>query len=181
MNHSERRSRHALIPVYALLCSLIVLSRFIVIPLPIPITMQLLFTNTGALLLGRRGVIPPLIYLSLGLIGLPIFTTGGGIGSILEPTFGFILGMAVGALVTGLIRERARGTAGLVVASASGLACVYLCGCVYFALLQGVYFAEPINLTYATLIILSATIFMKLCLSFFQRKNRHKMVSVFSM
>ena len=30
--------------------------------------------------------------------------------------------------------------------------------------------AEPINLTYATLIILSATIFMKLCLSFFQRK-----------
>lgn len=147
MSHSEKKSRRALIPIYALLCSLTVLGRFITLPLPIPITMQFAVTNTSALLLGRRGVIPPLLYTALGLIGLPVFTSGGGLGCMLEPTFGFIPGLVLGALVTGFISEKRHSTAAMALASAAGLVCVYLCGTVYYALLQRLYFAAPVDLT----------------------------------
>ena len=42
----------------------------------------------------------------LGLAGLPIFTQGGGLAYVFQPTFGYIIGFAVGAYVTGVIANR---------------------------------------------------------------------------
>lgn len=41
--------------------------------------------------------------MALGLIGLPIFTTGGGFAYVLQPTFGFLLGLIPTAAVIGAL------------------------------------------------------------------------------
>ena len=58
--------------------ALIAVGAFIRIPVPVcPFTLQLLFTTLAGLLLGsRRGAGAVLVYLALGLAGVPVFTEG---------------------------------------------------------------------------------------------------------
>ena len=42
--------------------------------------------------------------MALGLVGLPIFTAGGGFGYVLQPSFGFLLGLIPTAAVIGALR-----------------------------------------------------------------------------
>ena len=65
--------------------ALIAVGAFIKIPIPIcPFTLQFLFTNLAGLLLGKKvGSRAVGIYIILGLIGLPIFSEGGGIGYLM--------------------------------------------------------------------------------------------------
>jgi biotin transport system substrate-specific component len=83
------------------------------IPLPfIPLTLQTLMVLLAGLLLGaRRGAVSMAIYLAMGLLGLPVFTTGGGFQSVLSPSFGFIVGFIPAAWTVGRICEAARPSA----------------------------------------------------------------------
>ena len=93
--------------VCALSCALIILGAFIKIPLPmISITLQLEFVLLSAMLLGAwRSGLSVAAYIILGLCGVPVFTYGGGIACVLKPSFGFIIGFLVAAVVTGYIVE----------------------------------------------------------------------------
>ena len=53
----------------------------------------------------RLGALSQLVYVVLGLIGIPVFTAGGGISYIFKPTFGYLLGYIIGAYVIGKIAE----------------------------------------------------------------------------
>ena len=92
----------------AMFVALIAMGAFIKIPVPVvPFTLQYLFTMLAGLLLGgKKGCLAVGIYILLGLIGLPIFAQGGGIGYIFQPSFGYIIGFAVGAFVTGVIANQ---------------------------------------------------------------------------
>ena len=81
---------------------------FLKIPMPLcPITLQFLFTNLAGLILGKRlGGASIGAYVIIGLLGLPIFTGGGGIGYIFQPTFGFLVMFAVGAYAAGWFVEK---------------------------------------------------------------------------
>ena len=59
----------------AMFVALIAIGAFIKIPIPpVPITLQFLFVMMAALLLGTKlGVAATLVYIILGLIGVPIF------------------------------------------------------------------------------------------------------------
>ncbi len=58
------------------------------------ITLQFFFTAMAGLLLGAKlGALSQLLYVVLGLVGVPIFAAGGGFGYIFNPTFGFLLGL----------------------------------------------------------------------------------------
>ena len=78
----------------ALFTALIAVGAFIKIPIPVvPFTLQYLFTMLAGILLGSRlGSLSVLAYMILGLIGLPIFSEGGGIGYVFKPSFGYIIG-----------------------------------------------------------------------------------------
>lgn len=78
---------------------------FIKIPMPFcPITLQIFFTTlAGVLLGGRNGAISVGIYVLLGLMGVPVFTGGGGLLYVLQPTFGYLIGFIAGAYITGKI------------------------------------------------------------------------------
>ena len=64
----------------ALLAALTAAGAFMRIPMGYSsVTLQYLFTAMAGLLLGRKwGALSQLIYVCLGLVGLPIFTMGGG-------------------------------------------------------------------------------------------------------
>lgn len=73
----------------------------------VPITMQtLIVLLTGALLGAKKGVLSQIIYLSMGLAGFPWFARGGGIGYIMSPTFGYIIGFVLAAYFVGWLCEK---------------------------------------------------------------------------
>ena len=149
MKNSKQYNIRAL-SLCSLFCSLIILGAYIRLPFPIPVTLQLLFTNTAALMLGKRwGWIPPLLYLALGLAGLPVFTTGGGVSSVLSLSFGYSVGFIPGALVAGMISDKGGSTRSLALASLCNLSCVYLCATLHYLLLCNIYLAEDISITRA--------------------------------
>ena len=119
--------------VCALSCALIILGAFIKIPLPmISITMLL-----GA----WRSGLSVAAYIILGLCGVPVFTYGGGIGCVLKPSFGFIIGFLVAAVVTGFIVEhlKERTFWKLFFAALAGTVIIYIIGTVYFYFITRLY------------------------------------------
>ncbi|MED3661416.1 biotin transporter BioY [Ureibacillus sp. FSL K6-8385] len=92
----------------AIFAALTAIGAFIKIPLPIvPFTLQIVIVFLAGSILGsKRGLQSQLVYILVGLAGLPVFTKGGGLTYVLQPTFGYLVGFAVGAFVIGYIIER---------------------------------------------------------------------------
>lgn len=136
--------------VCALFVALIAVGAFIRIPIPVvPFTLQLLFTMLAGMLLdGKRGALCVSVYIGLGLLGLPIFAEGGGIGYILKPSFGYIIGFAVASYVTGKIANKVArpGYRRLLTAAFVGLGIVYLFGMFYYYWMSRIYLGTPIGL-----------------------------------
>lgn len=91
----------------ALFAALISAGAFIKIPLvPAPVTLQTLFALLAATILPpTMALLSVVSYLLLGVLGLPIFTTGGGFAAMLGPTGGFLIGMIPGVLAGSLIMK----------------------------------------------------------------------------
>jgi biotin transport system substrate-specific component len=50
----------------------------------------------------KLGALSQLIYVVLGLIGIPVFTKGGGLSYIFEPSFGYLIGFILAACIIGV-------------------------------------------------------------------------------
>jgi biotin transport system substrate-specific component len=87
----------------ALMCGMTVAGAQLRIPLPfVPLTLQTFFVILSGMLLGPRyAALSQSAYLLLGLAGLPVFSQGGGLGYVLKPTFGYLLGYPLAAAVVG--------------------------------------------------------------------------------
>lgn len=134
----------------ALFVALITVGAFIRIPVPVvPFTLQFLFTTLAGLLLGGKlGLVSVSVYVAMGLIGLPVFAEGGGLFYVLKPSFGYIVGFAAGACVTGAIASQAArpGYKRLFLANFAGLGIVYLFGMLYYYLMSNFYLGTPLGL-----------------------------------
>ena len=134
----------------ALLAALTAVGAFIRIPIGISvITMQFLFTAMAGVLLGPGGgALSQGVYVALGLVGLPIFTAGGGFGYVLQPSFGFLLGLIPSAFVIGKLAKRPLtfwGPVRLALACGAGLAVLYAVGVPYMALILNGYLGKGIS------------------------------------
>lgn len=119
----------------AMFIVLIIVGTFTRIPLPLcPINLQPFFVILAGLLLGgKKGAASVAGFVLLGLIGLPVFTNGGGIGYVLQPTFGYMLGYCIGAFLTGCISSAGNPSVlRFTAAGLCGLAAVYTVGVFYF-------------------------------------------------
>lgn len=85
----------------ALFAVLIAVCSWISIPATVPFTMQTFGVFlTVSLLGGRRGTLAVVVYLLLGAVGAPVFAGfGGGVGTLLGTTGGYLLGFLFTALV----------------------------------------------------------------------------------
>ena len=134
----------------AMFTALIAIGAFLRIQLPIspvPYTLQFLFVNLAGILLGsRRGLTAVGLYIMLGLAGVPIFSTGGGFEYLFRPTFGYILGFALGAWLAGLISEH--GTNSIktyLIAGFANFIVVFALGLVYCYFISNYYLATPVG------------------------------------
>lgn len=137
------------ITMTALFVALVAVGAFIKIPIPyLPFTLQLLFTTLAGLILGSRlGGMSVVMYLILGLAGVPIFTEGGGLMYVVKPTFGYLLGFAIGAFVAGRMVETSVTLTfkRLLAASFVNLAIVYGVGMLYLYEIKDLYLGKPIG------------------------------------
>jgi len=93
----------------AIFPALIVATIWIQIPMAgAPITLQTLFVLLAGLLLGKKlGFISMVVYLLLGVVGIPVFAGfSAGAGVIAGPTGGFLLSFPIAAYAAGFIKER---------------------------------------------------------------------------
>lgn len=121
----------------ALFAALTAVGAFIRIPLGYSsITLQTFFTAMAGCVLGPwYGALSQLVYVALGLVGLPIFTQGGGIGYLMQPTCGFLLGLIPAAWVIGRIAGRKPEPKQIVPACLLGYGVLYAIGVPYMALI----------------------------------------------
>ena len=133
----------------ALLAVLTAVGAFLRIPLGVSsITLQFLFTAMAGVLLGPGcGALSQGVYVALGLIGLPIFTAGGGFGYVLQPTFGFLLGLIPAAAIIGAISRRSSSPLRLALACVAGLATLYAVGVPYMALILNGYMGKGMSVS----------------------------------
>lgn len=110
MNSNKQKSKTRDIAYMGMALALVIVGSRITIPTqPIPISMQTFTVILVAMLLGaKRSALVQSAYMILGLIGLPIFTGGGGIDYVLRPSFGYILGFIAAAFVTGTLFDWVR-------------------------------------------------------------------------
>ena len=115
--------------------ALICLSAWLIVPFPgVPFTMQTFgVLLTLGVLGGRWGCISILLYLLMGVVGLPVFAGfRGGAGALLDATGGFLWGFLLGALVYWILERL-----GKLPAMAGCLAVTYLCGSWWFSRYAG--------------------------------------------
>ncbi len=78
-------------------------------PVPMHFTLQWFFVLLAGLLLNKRLAGASVgVYLLIGLVGVPVFASGGGPSYLLRPTFGYLLGFAVAAYVMAGLCEQFR-------------------------------------------------------------------------
>ena len=75
---------------------------------PVPITLQTFgVLLAGAVLGSRRGFLAVLLYVVVGLAGLPVFSGGtGGLAVLAGPSVGYLLAFAPAAFLCGFLVER---------------------------------------------------------------------------
>jgi len=113
----------------ALVTALMAASGWISIPLgTVPVTLQVFAVVLAALLLPSAWAAASLgVYLVLGTIGVPVFASGtAGLGVVLGPTGGYVLGFALAAPLASLARESLErtGAAQLVADAAAGVVAI---------------------------------------------------------
>lgn len=122
----------------AMFTTLTAIGAFIKIPIPyVPFTLQFFFVLLAGALLGSRvGLFSQLAYIFIGLIGIPVFTLGGGPSYVLQPTFGYLVGFAAAAYVVGLLTEKKPpGFASYLWANLAGLSVTYFFGVLHLFLI----------------------------------------------
>jgi len=120
----------------------------------VPVTLQTLWVYLAGVVLGPVWAgVAFVLYLLSGLIGLPVFAGGNaGIGVLLGPTGGFLVGFPLAAVTVGAV---AHGRGGLtppsevtvprlLAALVAGTAVVYAAGAIGFSVVQAVGLASAV-------------------------------------
>lgn len=140
----------------SMFAALTAIGAFIQIPTPIvPFTLQYLFCAFAGIFLGsRKGLYSQLLYVGIGLIGIPVFTKGGGIGYVFQPTFGYLLGFIICAWVIGKLTEglESFNLKAVFPRVLLGLAAVYAIGVPYLYLILNLYLGKSISIQKAVMI-----------------------------
>ncbi|MGB2924716.1 MAG: biotin transporter BioY [Limnothrix sp.] len=89
---------------------------------------------TGCLGGRNAGILSQIAYIFIGLFWLPVFSQGGKLAYVLEPTFGYILGFIPAAGICGWLAFRYVLTLeSLALSAFCGLVAMHICGVLYLA------------------------------------------------
>lgn len=146
----------------SLFAALTAAGAFIKIPVgPVPITLQFFFTALSGVLLGPYwGSLSQLIYVVLGLAGIPIFSAGGGISYIFNPAFGYLIGFIAAPLIIGKITYCTKTISFVRIFSAclAGVIAIYAIGVPYMYIILK--FVAHVNITFLKTLIAGFLVFI---------------------
>ena len=130
--------RTLLLAQSATFIALLAAGAWVAIPVgPVPVTLQTFFLLLAAPVMKRRAFIPAALYLLLGCLNLPVFHAGlSGVGVLLGPSGGFLVGFIPAAAIAGLAYER-KSRVLRIAGLAAGTATVYACGVAWLLLSAG--------------------------------------------
>ncbi len=151
----------------ALFAAVTVVCAQLVIPfIPVPFSLSIVAIFTcGGILDKKSAALSQVIYILLGLCGLPVFSGfSGGLQKVAGPTGGYIIAYPIMAFIVALILEKAgKKTFGfLVLAMGSGLIICYVLGSIWLAFSQKISLWQALTIGVLPFII---TDLMKIALS----------------
>ncbi len=162
MNNKGKRLAKSLVFV-ALFAALTAACGFISFPTPVtvvPIVLQNMMAVINGLLLGPvLGTASTVLFIVVGILGLPVFSGGtGGLVKLTGPTGGFIIGYAIASLVAGLILgrpriDKVRPVWRIAVASVCAFVIMYVPGVIHFMRVMEKTFSETMALCVTPFII----------------------------
>lgn len=142
----------------AIFLALIIVGAFVKFPIGIvPVSMQFAFCMFASLMLGGTdALICVAIYVAMGLVGIPVFSAGGGIFYVLQPTFGYVLGFLIAAPIGGYVARGFKNNAPISVwrmlaGAFCALAIVYAVGVFYMYLMLNFYVGTAMSMSKAWL------------------------------
>lgn len=143
--HTEIRS----MVLAALFAALTAIGAFIQVPLGFTsITLQVLFTCLAGVLLGPKwGAVSQIVYVVLGLVGLPVFTQGGGLGYLVKPSMGFLFGLILLAWAVGMLTRTDRSPLRVVLACVVGEVAMYAVALPYMYAVLNLYMGMEKSVT----------------------------------
>ncbi len=131
----------------AMLCAVTIIIRSLQPVLPIPFSMQPFIIMLAACMLNPRAAfLCGLAYVSLGLMGIPVFSSPpyGGPAYVLMPSFGFILAFPIMAwLQSWLIRRNS--LVNFLAAGMAGIMVMYIIGLPYLYLMLNFYLGKAVD------------------------------------
>ena len=150
---------------YLALCGLFIALLIISAKIQIPISIVPLTLQTAVLflcILTLPNFYPLLAvgaYLAVGLLGLPVFSSGGGLSYIYQPTFGYLLGFLAVALFKSLfVKNTTINYAKLLIIDLFAIFLIHLLGSVYSYFIYSTVLNNP--LSYLECFIFSSLIFL---------------------
>jgi biotin transport system substrate-specific component len=146
MSHADSRPLQAAerAGAVAFVAALTAVAAQVSVPLPftpVPFTLQPMVVLVGSAALGARlGMLSQILYLTMGIAGLPVFAASPllpqGIGRLFGPTGGYLMAYPAAAFVAGWLAERGfdRRYFTAVIAMVCGLAVIFAGGVTWLAL-----------------------------------------------
>lgn len=144
----KRKFRTIDIVYIGLFAALIAVCAWISVPLTVSVTLQTFAICLTAGLLGwKRGTLTVIVYILLGMVGLPVFTGfKSGIAAVTGPTGGYIVGFIFTALIVGIASDKLgkKIWQSLLFMTIGVLVC-YLFGTIWFMIAYKVTFASALS------------------------------------
>lgn len=130
--------------------ALTAIGAFISLPIgPVPITLQSFFVLMSGIILGsKKAILSQIVYLLLGLAGLPILAGfSGGLQTIVKPSFGFLIGYIIAAYCVGkFLENKSKTTKNLSMAVAMGTLIIYAFGLPYMYYVLNIMLSSNFNI-----------------------------------
>lgn len=148
MNEKKKKLKALDLAYVGLSAALIAVCAWIAIPLTVSITLQTMAICLVAGLFGwKRGTLSVIIYILLGMIGLPVFTGfKSGLAVITGPTGGYVLGFIFTAIIVGIATEKVgKKIWQCILFMAIGVLVCYLFGTIWFIIAYKVTFASALS------------------------------------
>ncbi len=125
-----------------LFCLLTIVGALVRVPLPgtpVPMTLQTAVVLFAGVALGARlGACSQLLYLAIGLAGVPVFAdSGAGPQYVFGATGGYLLGFLVVPIVVGRLTARSSGLKPMLAAAAVGTILIFALGVGWLAISTG--------------------------------------------
>jgi biotin transport system substrate-specific component len=121
-----------------------IIGAWITIPLPfspVPFTLQIVIVLLCPFILGTSGAISAIIlYLFMGVIGLPVFSgMQGGLHMLVGPTGGYLFGFLLAMPIMGMLAKK-----NMLISLSIGLLVIYACGVSYLAIFTQISFPKAL-------------------------------------